>query len=791
MSQNVIVLPTSFLTLLVKLKIDFMKRILFVFMVLVAPFVMAQNFDSLWEDHFSYVSVKDISQGDDRLFVGSDNAVFIYDLSTEEIITLSSVQGLSGESITTLHYSSETDILIIGYEDGLLEVVTIDENNEVIKVVDIRDKQNIPPNRKRINHFTEFEGKIYISADFGVSVYDLERLEFRESYFIGDFGTQIKITQTTILLPYIYASSSEGGIRRAILNSDSIIDFQDWELVTPGNFIAAQTLGNRVLIARADNTVFRINAGNSLQQLASFNSPIQDFKVNNALLTITTSNTIQAYEQGFILRSSVTSLPDFDYSLQTGYSFNDFFYLGTTFNGILRVPYGTNQVTQILPDGPLLNSPFSLDTTAGQVWVSFGAVNVFFNPFPLDRKGISNLSEGVWTNISHNELTQTLGVSAINDIVDISIDDQNPNTAYFSSFFSGLLKVEDKTPTVLFDETNSSLENPVFNGNNAGVRLYGSDFDREGNLWFLQSLTDDALHRLSPNGQIQSFDVSSVSGGRSELAYSELTISREGFIFFGAAQTGLVGYNPTNNQFKAIGDDDTGGGLPSTDIRALAFDNQNRLWIGTLRGLRVLFNPGGFFNDSGDVSSDAIIFEDDEGVGQELLFEQTITDIEVDGSNNKWIATATSGVFYVSSNGQETLLRFTSDNSPLPSNNVQDIAIDPFTGEVFFATINGLVSYKGTSTEPRDNLEEVFVFPNPVRPVYEGNVTIDGLTANANVKITDLEGNLVFQETSRGGSVIWDTRAFGAYKVASGVYFVLITTEDALETKIKKIMIVR
>jgi ligand-binding sensor domain-containing protein len=321
--------------------------------------------------------------------------------------------------------------------------------------------------------------------------------------------------------------------------------------------------------------------------------------------------------------------------------------------------------------------------------------------------------------------------------------------------------------------------------------LYGSEFDRDGNLWVLQSLTDEALLRVSPNGQFQAFDVSTISGGRDELAFSTLAISREGFVFFSPVQTGLAAFNPATNQLKAIGGEDSGGGLPSTDIRALAFDTQNRLWIGTLKGLRVLYNPGGFFSNSGDVSASAIIFADDEGVGQELLFEQTITDIEIDGSNNKWIATASSGVFYLSANGQETLLRFTSDNSPLPSNNVQDIAIDPFTGEVYFATINGLVSYKGTSTAPRDTLEDVFIFPNPVRPQYQGNVTIDGLTANANVKITDLEGSLVFQETSQGGSITWDTKAFGKYKVASGVYFVLITSDDALETKIKKIMIVR
>jgi len=251
-----------------------------------------------------------------------------------------------------------------------------------------------------------------------------------------------------------------------------------------------------------------------------------------------------------------------------------------------------------------------------------------------------------------------------------------------------------------------------------------------------------------------------------------------------------VGYNPNNNKFNIIGKEIGNGNLPTNNIRALSFDNQNRLWIGTLNGLRVLFNVSGFFVEGNNIDAQAIIILED-GVPQELLFEQSITDIEVDGSNNKWISTASSGVFYLSSNGQETLLRFTTENSPLPSNNVQDIAIDDLSGVVYFATINGLVAFNGTSTAPRDDLDNVYAYPNPVRPGFNGDVTIDGLTARANVKITDILGNLVFEKTSEGGSVLWDTTAFGNYKVASGVYLVLVTTEDALETKVSKIMIIR
>jgi ligand-binding sensor domain-containing protein len=352
------------------------------------------------------------------------------------------------------------------------------------------------------------------------------------------------------------------------------------------------------------------------------------------------------------------------------------------------------------------------------------------------------------------------------------------------------LRIKDQVPDILFDETNSPLERVNLGGNDVGIRIYGADFDRDNNLWFTQTKINDGLIRLTPFGQFSKFNFEDVLNGEDELALTELKISREGYVFFGTDKNGMVGYNPNTGTYNRVSEQIGNGNLPSPSVRALEFDDQNRLWIGTLKGLRVLFNVAGFFNEGADTETRPIIIEEN-GVGQELLAQLTVTDIEVDGANNKWISTASSGVFYFSSNGQETLLRFTKDNSPLPSNNVQDITIDELSGRVYFATVNGLVAFDGSSTAPRDDLENVYAFPNPVRPGFSGNVTIDGLTDNANVKITDIEGNLVFETTSQGGSVLWDTTAFGKYKVASGVYMILITTDDFLETKVSKIMIVR
>lgn len=765
-----------------------MKRWLIAFLLLLPFLSNSQNFEDRWTGHFSYVSVKDISHGNNKVFVGAENAVFTYDLTSLKIKTLSTINGLSGEFITTIHYSEEYKLLVIGYENGLMDIVKDGEEN-ILKVVDILEKQTIPPNKKRINNFDEYKGKLYISTQYGISVYDLARLEFGDTYFIGAGGAQIDILQTTVLEPYIFAASSTDGILRAIVEDDDLIDFRNWTPRISGNFKAIERLGDKLYAATNLNKVVSFTPEGNPNEEKSFNSNIQKFRLADNLLTITTDTSIQAYSEGFVEKSKVNDVQDFDLSLQSGYAFGNNFYLGTKEDGLLIVPFESTLPEQILPNGPIKNSPFALDASPGQVWVSFGEVTIDFNPYPLSRFGISHLKDSLWTNISYKDLSSKVNGEPT-DLIDVTINPENEDEVYISSFEKGLLKIVDQAPIQLYNETNSILKKAEVGTKDAGIRLSGSNFDNQGNLWFLQSRIDEGLIKLSPSGQFQKFDISSIFDAKSELALTKLVVSRSNNIFFGTYRNGLIGYNTQTKAFNKLGKGQGAGNLPESGVRALALDAQNRLWIGTLRGLRVLYSPGSFFEQGVIPESQAIIILEN-GVAQELLYEQSITDIEVDGSNNKWISTAASGVFYLSPNGQETLLRFTKDNSPLPTNNVQDIAIDPFTGVVYFATTQGLVAYRGTATAPGDNLSNLHAFPNPVRPGFNGNVTIDGLTARANVKITDITGNLVFEETSQGGSVLWDTTAFGKYKVRSGVYLVLVTTDDSVETKVSKIMVIR
>lgn len=762
-------------------------RFLSAFLLLISFFSYSQNYEDRWVGHFSYISVKDISESNNKLYVAAENAVFIYDLNTQGIKTLSTIQGLSGDFITSIHYYADRQLMIIGYENGMIDIYK-EEENKVLKVVDIVEKQTIPPDRKRINNFHEYKGKLYISTNYGISVYDLNRLEFGDTYFIGDLGSQVEVVQTVVLGPHIFAATVSSGLKRADVEDRNLIDYQNWTTIVTGGFRAMEKLGGELYASNRSNTILRVSPEGSTSAVQNLPSEVQKFRSKNDLLTITTVNSIQVLSPGYIQEAQVNFIDGYESSFFSGLALGQNIYAGTRQDGLLIVPFGSTRSTQILPNGPIRNRPFGLDASPGQLWVSFGETTIDFNPYPLTRYGISQLKDSIWNNTSFEEMKNAVGGEPTN-LMKPTINPFRPEEVYMSSFQKGLLKIENGEPVILYDETNSPLERIQLPGGDAGIRIYGAEFDKQGNLWFVQSRTDKGLIRLNSEGQFRKIDLSNLFDNVDEVALTKMAISREGYVFFGGYKNGLLGYDPTNNRFNKIGGNAGGGNLPSTNVRALAVDTQNRLWIGTLRGLRIYHSPASFFESRPPDSQAVIIMED--GVPQELLYQQSITSIKVDGSNNKWIGTASSGVFYLSASGQETLLRFTKDNSPLPTNNVQDIAIDPASGIVYFATTQGLVAYKGTATAPKNNLDLLRAFPNPVRPGFTGKVTIDGLTAQANVKITDIAGNLVYEEVSQGGSIQWDTTAFGKYKVRSGVYLILVTTDDDSETKVAKIMIIR
>jgi len=723
------------------------------FIFLIFPLCLfSQDFSNQWTGHYSYFQINDAYAADSKVYVASENSIFIYDTDTRTSETVSTVNGLSGETISTIYHSSVYDITAIGYENGLIELIVDDQ---VRTFIDIVEKPTIPPTQKRINHFFENQDTLFISTAFGIIAFNLERIEFGDTFFVGPAGSQINITGTTVSNNVIYATTVTNGILRADVFNDQILV---WE--------------NNNLVRRLD--------GNVLTTVLTLPAGIRDVSVSFDNLTVTSAdNSALVFDTNFQEINSISSTAEDAFRLNTALILNNNIYLGTSSRGLLEISLSDlSTKTSVSPEGPLLNFTFGLEALNGNLWVVFGAYSGSFNPFPLRQQGISKRTAAGWFNIPKDEVLETTSLSHI------TINPNNEDQVFISSYENGLLEINNNVVTTLYNDTNSSF--------GSFLRLNGSVFDRDGNLWINHSRVDAGLKRFSPDSN-QIFDVSLsefLPNPGANLGFSDTVIDRNGNIFLGGWDAGVIGYNPnTGNLIQLFGESE-GSNLPSNYVLALEVDRNNQLWIGTFSGIRILFNTSGVFQQNNPRASQIIIL-DDEGVPQELLFDQTVTDIEVDGSNNKWVATESSGVFYFSPDGQETLAHFTKDNSPLPTNSVRDISVDDSTGSVYFATNQGLLEYKGTATGPESNLEKVAAFPNPVRPGFNGNVTIKGLTSRANVKITDIEGNLVYEEISEGGSVQWDTTAFGRHKVASGVYLILITGEDQAETTVSKLLIVR
>ncbi len=743
---------------------------------------VAQDFSQDWTSHFSYTRVIDISSGSNRMYIACENAVYHYDVLTSEIETITTINGLSGNAISSLYYSEGANRLFIGYENGIIDVVAT-ETSQVTTVVDIFNKTSITPDRKRINHFSEHNGFVYIASGFGISLFDLNRLEFNDSYFIGDAGSLLNVGSTAIKDEYIYAATTEGGLRRALVNNDNIIDFSNWETVRTGSFEKVVTFNERLYI-QEDSAVYSSSDGLNYLIFDQFQSAITDITATEEFLHIIYLGTVVIYDSTTSLFQNLTNIQGYTTRYSTATSLQGKIFVGTLGTGVAQTSSEDPQnVERLLPNGPLENNHFDVAATAGSIWTVFGDYDVFYNPFPLKTQGISHYVEGSgWDFINAGEF---FGAT---DLSYVAINPLDVSQLYVSSYHSGLIEVIDNTPAILYDENNSTLT-PV-EGTDDDVRAAGSTFDNEGNLWVGNSYSPIGLHKISTSGQFTSFNTEEIlSGTRTNI--DNLVVDTGGNIFVGTDNKGVVAYNPTTNTFARIAGEDGASNLPIDDIRSLAIDRNGALWIGTRLGLRVLFGPSQVFENPLVNTNEIIILQD--GLAQELLNDQVVTDIVVDGANNKWLATADSGVFYVSPNGQETIYHFTKENSPLPSNSVQAVAVDPQTGNVYFGTNQGMVSFNGSSTAPSENLEEVLIYPNPVRPNFNGNVRIENLTANTNVKITDLVGNLVYEETTTGGSIEWDTTAFGRYKVASGVYLILITgpIEESQETAIEKLMIIR
>jgi hypothetical protein len=774
-----------------------MKNVFFlVFFLCALPFFSQVDYSDSWEDFYSYNNVKDFVKVDNRIFALVDNAVFTFDEITSETKKFSSIQGLSGEITSAIYYDKSFKRLIIGYENGLIEV--IDDDNSITISSDLANFNQ--SGEKRVNHISGFGNTLYLSTPFAIVEYDIEKLEFGDTFFIGNNATSLRINETIILNNTIFAAT-ELGIFSADITNNLLIDFNNWNQQFSGrNFSHISQFNNQVFVT--ENTkLFQLN-GLILNQINDYFETILGIKSSNSHLAISLQKSAKILNSSLNEVANFGNSSDYDFTLSNAFFENNTIYLATHEFGILKSNNPLTNYQEIHPEGPSSNEVFSIDAANNQLWVVYGGYDSAYTPIQR-RKGYSHFDGENWINTAFNPAFPFI------DLNFVSIDPNAENRVFISSFgdtnqinsvsTGGLLKIENNQVTTFYNHLNSTLEDIVPNEpNRVSVRVSGTAFDRLGNLWVSNINFNQELKKLSPSGVWSSFDLSSLKSDTNALGLSEIAVDRNNTVWMGTRRNGLYVFNENGNRKARLIATPNLGNLPDIQVFSVAVDNSNRVWIGTSRGLVVFRGVSSVF-DSTVLNAQPVIIEEN-GVGERLLGDLRVNSIEIDGADNKWFGTDSGGVLYTNPSGQRTLANFSRQNSPLPSNRIIKIRVDDSTGKVFFATDRGIVAYNSKVAPFGEVLGEVYSYPNPALKNHQ-TVTIAGrngtsLPRGTNVKILDVAGNLVYEtnvvegQEVQGGKVVWNKKNLAGKLVASGVYIVLMSADDGSQTAVTKIAIV-
>jgi len=734
---------------------------------------MAQNSNARWEDHFAYTNIRHIWEINGLIFCSAENGLFSYNPATQEIQKISKANELNDVGVSAFNYNPYNQILFIGYERGEMDILAPEGNHNFLEI----PLHQSYTGSKQVNHIVTYQNTAIISGEFGLASFSLEDFEFMETSYFVQGGVYFGVKESAILNGIIYAASDRGIFYHPL--DEFIANFVTWE--QPGG-VPISAFQNIVefqdnLVASTDGSVYRFD-GNNWTFMGVFPG-LKDLAVNENVLSITQTNQVSNYDENFSLLETVS----FADELNTGLKIGTTTYGGSVLKGLLQ---GMNEIH---PDGPYNNKSYSIAATGNQLWIAPGGTNAFNTP-QNNTDGFYHFNGSKWIHHEREEMMNAMDVVDIEvnptDTTEIFVSTWNENASWNGQTVqTGLMRFKNGIFQENYNSENSSLENYL--------RIAGSAFDEEGNLWVGQSYVQPGgktlMAKRDPSNNWTSVVV--VAGGSQNTqdasARKPVVYNGYGFLPLPRQDQGL---KITNMQeVYTISSAPTLGNLPSSRIISVAVDESGVLWIGTNQGLRILYNPIEAVQ-SGSFEADPIIIEQN-GIPEAVLTDVQINDIEVDGANRKWVATESSGAFYFSEDGTETIFTFTSANSPLPSNKVNDIEVDSSNGVVYFATDKGVVSYRSDAVDVGESFGDVYSYPNPVRPGFTGVVTIKGLPNEADVRIVDVAGNLIFQTKAAGGIAQWDTKNMKGKPVASGIYLVLMTNREASENKQTKIAIVR
>jgi hypothetical protein len=765
--------------------------------LLINTVVFSQIGTGEWRFHTATSKAIDVAVTEDKVYTALENGLLTLDVSnSDEKELLNILNGLSDISISRLYWDEVELALFIGYENGNIDKL---KNGKIYNIPAI--KLAAVASSKRINSFIRFQDFIYVSTDFAIIQLNPIKNEVKDSFyptngiekinaisFVGDTIlalTPSKLLRGLINNPAIAASSEwTTDFRLQVLNQNR---YKEMEVINDKLFILFQhsEYGK-------DSLFVLTNTGKSVVSESAFSLEINSLNtIGNDRIAINLESGIYVYDgTTFAIVSAYNSSNlGVNMSISRSGINSKGLWASDLSNCLYFMPTEVN-IKNYRVSGSSNNFFYSIDSQNGKTAFSSGFLNGKFPAFT--KNGIHFFEDEKWSFNNPNEQSCWQGQN-IWDFLDVSINPKNLNEYAVCTPSEVPVTIFDGSNCSVYSDTNSTLQLSV----SGSGWYFVSDvcYDEKGNLWCLNGYTDKPLNVRTNNGEWLNFDL----GTNARNKYTKkMIVDFQGNIWCATDNDGLFGYN-TNGTISVTGDDkrinlrsgENFGDLPSENITAIAADFDGEIWIGTDAGFAILYNANSSFDASpGDYDAQRIKVQF-EGNVEYVLGSTHITDIEVDGGNRKWMATANAGVLLLSQDGSEILEQYTTDNSPLISNNIFDLKLDQTNGELFIVTDKGLVSFRTNATYEDPEYSDVIVFPNPVRPNYFGPVTMQGIRYNSDVKVTDVAGNLVYKTTSNGGTATWDGKTLDGQKAATGVYLIWTATNEGNDKKVGKVLIVK
>jgi len=738
-----------------------------------------------WRTHLPYQKVIDVDIMHSRVYAATPYELFYYDTEDYSLNILNKINGLSDVGVKAIRYSSHNDLLLVAYTNANIDLVHAD--GKISNISDIKNASIM--GNKTINDICFDNNMAYLSCGFGIVVIDLSRKEVKDTYFIGDHGKHLWINDIALLDGNIYAASVDG-LYHTSLTTGNPADYSQWQIETslPQAELSEVEAWNGQLIVNKVHTddlcrdtlfLFDGTSWAVFQNTDMADDNFSCIRVSNNMLYLCGMYGIYFMDNNMNVVETEGWPGGSTNPLSVVAGNGETIWIGDTYRGLIMSEHRT-WGNEMRPYGPETNNVFELKSAGNDVWVATGGRQSDWSKM-WNNDGVAHYNGESWETVSSSQIPD------YPDFVSSAVNPLNNSNVFLASWGHGVFELENGNVVNHFDETNSSLRAIV---SIDATLVGGVAFDSKNALWAVNSGANDLLSRYK-DGAWQSYNLGPVN---SAIDVGSMMIDNNDSKWIIKRMDGMIlVFNENYNVSEAVTlTSEVGhGNLPGATAYCMATDLNGAVWIGTDKGIAVIYNPQNIFISGKSYDASLIMVPRNDGSGQaDALFSgQKILSIAVDGGNNKWIATE-GGVYQMSPDGLTRLNYFSTENSPLLTNAVNTMAIND-DGEVFFGTDNGIISYRGNASKGKSTSSDVVVYPNPVRPDYDGPIGIKGLVSDSEVKITTVGGSLVKRLESDGGQAVWDRTTIDGRQVTSGVYLVFASDKYGIETCVARIVLIQ